>query len=281
MKVYAKSALREELMKRKLELGADALEVQLIKEKLEPVPGMPVKVVHSILHPTCVDLDRCTEDPWTTLQMEEAYRVAEFYGAAMLVHCGTNFDSIPKRTLIDIVHVLELHKDTELLVENVIPFREFEPQVSMRVGNFNPDATPEIVRQLRKLTGRDNIHSVLDTCHAEMTIKFIESALAPGRRPSVTLEDYFKAHEDTIGLYHFSQIVGDGLGKSHAQPFWDGEHDNQTMRWYLELYKKYGHEAPITLEVAETDYAVSNGFGSSYKILRRQERLVYKDGSVL
>lgn len=280
MKVYAKSELHEGRMRHKMELGADALEVQILPERREPVPGMPVKVVHSVLQPDCVDLDKYANDAWTTLMLDDAYHIAEYYHAALIVHCGTNFDNISQKTLVNILQLMERHKDVPLLIENVVPVRAYEPQLVMCEGNFNPDSTPNLVRQLRELTGRDDIYSVLDTCHAEMTIRFMQTINTPSH-PTVTLEDYFKVHEDTVGLFHFSRLVGNGYGKDHAQPFWDDYVDNQVMRQYLELYRRYGHNAPITLEVMEDDYDVSKGFEFSYKVLRKQERVVFKDGSIL
>lgn len=51
-------------------------------------------------------------------------------------------------------------------------------------------------------------------------------------------------------------------------PFEDCKEDREFIASILDLYDKYDYSCPITLEVDEADFKISDGFATSNKVLR-------------
>lgn len=134
----------------------------------------------------------------------------------------------------------------------------------------------ELVNLLREKNpkNKDRIHTVLDTCHAEvtsMTIAHLSKFDARIDLNKYSIDKFFENNRINCGLIHLSRTINNGIGKgNHGQPFKESEEDIYILRRYLTYYKAYNYSCPIVLEVAEEDYKVSDGFKISNQLLRKE-----------
>lgn len=302
--IIAKSQLNYELIQKKIELGADAIEIQLLDEFVnftdicEAFPDLhnclqiPVYSIHAPLvcyanenNKLDILLEVLTKSNYMPL-FTNICELANKFGLArhkiiwVVIHTAMtslnfeNEDAITMENIVNtLVNLLNKYSNIGIAIENVTPVKNFTNGRFTVSNNFLFDNV-DMVLYLRKKIPQyaDRFVSVLDTCHAEMAIQFISliAKLYDNKQINIpTLEDYFTASTKTINFLHLSKTVANGIGKSrHGQPFCNN--DREYIKNILQLQNKYCKSANIVLEVAETDYIKSMGFSESNRILREE-----------
>lgn len=306
MEIYAKSSFNNDLIAHKLELGADAIEIQLLGELFDANSGgvknltqafgadvlqecinQPIKAIHCPLgsyvgktDSNLEDLDRNGDNKifFEVCKLAELISVKHDWAVSVIIHMEINKSKLDTTTSLynavkeNIGYALYNYPHIKILIENVTPIREFNNDTIELCSNFT-FSNCEFVRTLRSIYYTDRIGTVLDTCHAEVSnqiISILNNYYYHGtKKIDYSLERYFEENADVIGLIHLSKTIGNGEGPTrHGQPFDDCIEDKLHIQNIIKLYEKYQYSCPITLEVAETDYAISDGFERSNKIFR-------------
>ena len=300
MQIFAKSALDKDLMKIKMNLGADAIEVQLLDELVNGKIGRynfvedvfdlsgiesPVRVVHTPL---------CAIYGFEELNLEDMIDCQDFRLLDQVCYIADYFDKKQGELISVVIHsemymqkmtfigdtwervtncirrLLFKYSNIVILIENLTPIRSTKSHLVLPI-NFLYDNV-EMVRELRKQLDTDRVGTVLDTCHAEITNLFmtkIYDIMYDRECEDYSLDRFFALNKDFIGLIHLSKTVDYGYGKGkHGMPFEDCKKDREFIANILDLYAKYDYSCPITLEVAETDFRISDGFATSNSVLR-------------
>lgn len=253
--IIAKSALVKSQMDCKMNLGADALEIQLLDEllktsdlslafpNLDECLNYPVYSVHTPLI-ECKDVSSRVDIALEVLVrsnyinlFENVCKLANNLGVVqnkivwIVVHSNLSSSSLEtsdKDIIESIVESLiilfEKYKNIGIALENVTPVNSFSNNSFRLSNNFLFD-NAEIIKCLRTKMPEfsSRLVTVLDTCHAEMSIQFIRSMSILFDNEFIDiprLQDYFKANKDTLQFIHMSRIVlnGNGVGR-HGQPF--------------------------------------------------------------
>lgn len=300
MQIFAKSSLDKDLMRIKMNLGADAIEVQLLSELFNSENGQynfaddvfdlsaidsPVRVVHTPL---------CSIHGLKELNLEEMVGCQDFKLLDQVCYIANYFGKKQNEMVSVVIHsemykqkmistgdtwervihcvgyLLFKYSNIVILIENLTPIRSTEFPLVLS-NNFLYDNI-EMVRELRKQLNTDRVGTVLDTCHAEITNIFmtkIHNVMYDMECDDYSLDRFFALNKDFVGLIHLSKTVDYGFGKGrHGMPFEDCKEDREFIANILDLYAKYDYSCPITLEVAETDFEISYGFYTSKKVLR-------------
>lgn len=302
--IIAKSALSREFMLRKMELGADALEIQLLNElvenddislafpNLDECLNIPVYSVHTPLVEYAdsssrldIILEVLVRSKYIDL-FENVCKIANEFGVAqnkvvwVVVHsslASSSLDTADRDTMESIIEclsiMLEKYSNIGIALENVTPIKHFESGKFEVCNNFLFDNVL-IIRYLRKRLPEfaERLVTVLDTCHVEMSKQFISlvAELFDNEVTAIpTMSDYFEMNSGTLKFIHLSRTVlnGDGIGR-HGQPFTEDSRDY--IREVLVCRERYAKDCDIVLEVAETDYSKSLGFDISNKLVREE-----------
>lgn len=300
--VYAKSSLSEKHIQSKENIGCDGIEIQLLTELVDGKLGQyhyaedvfdldsllqhNIKVVHAPLlsHYGLSDVNietLCDSEDFKLLDQicYIANKAGEIHNIQIIVviHSESFHENMKligdtwKRVLNCIGCILFKYPRIEIALENVTPLREISKGTLHLANNFYNDNILMAI-ELRKQLKTDRIGTVLDVYHAEISKRFYETLMLhySGVLPLMdfSMDSYFKMNKDIVKLFHFSNTVRSGYGKgNHGEPF--SKDSYYKLKEYLDLYHKYEITAPITLEVAETDYIKSNGYAESYKLVNR------------
>lgn len=305
IKWYAKSALNAELMKIKMDLGADAIEIQLLDElvngrvgnyhnvgevyDLEACKEIPVSVVHAPILGNYGLADVNIEDIVDSEDFklfDAVCYIAEYFGRhqnhEVLVVFHSELDRFKMRGIDDtwkkvingVGCMLFKYPHIRICLENITPIIAAKFPIHLS-NNFKFDNV-EMVKELRKQLNTDRVGTVLDTCHADISKIFMNAIydiMCDREQENYDLEEYFRENKEVIELIHLSKTVGYGYGKGkHGQPFslaCAGDEDK--VRERIDLYNKFGYKCPITLEVAETNYQISDGFTNSLTVCKKVE----------
>lgn len=310
MQILAKASLNLQQINSKLDKGATGIEIQLLDEFIENKNETDIRkfkilkskdvfkddflinlpdiyVVHAPLLSYVLPIDDINIEQMTFGAGLEilnqifitANRIGEIQNRKILIviHSEMYYEQMVMYNLFNnIANVIEQNlinnPYTEVLFENVTPLRIHSKALHL-ANNFAPEI-PTFVKTLNKELETNRIGTVLDTCHAEVTnnvIKQLYKSIPVFDNKGYSLEDYFKANKDTCKLIHLSLTKGHGYGKGkHGQPFADNERSRNAINNFFDLYKKYNYNCLVTLEVAETDYLISDGFGESFRILKEE-----------
>lgn len=300
--IYAKSALVEEQMQVKETIGCDGIEIQLLTELINGKLGSyhyaedifdldtllqhNIKVVHTPLlsHYGLSDVNiesLCDSDDFKLLDQVcyIANKAGEIHDRNIIVviHSESFHDNIKligdtwKRIINCVGCLLFKYPRIEIAIENLTPLKEIKNGNLHLANNFYNDNVL-MALELRKQLHTDRVGTVLDTCHAEISRRFYETLMLhySGLLPLMdfSMDNYFSMNKDIVKLFHFSDTIRDGYGKGkHGQPFSDDRYF--ILKDYLDLYHKYNITAPITLEVAEKDYTISDGYRESYRLVNK------------
>lgn len=305
--ILAKSAMVKNQMQRKMDLGADGIEVQLLNElindddltiknlskafpNLDELLEFPVYSVHA---PLCCYTEGVNVPPNIEVLSQtnfvylykETCRLADLYGERhdriIRVVLHTEID-VSRSKIVNVDTLARIAKVTKLMldmfphinicIENVLPIRAIKDNGECILGSGFGFDNVLMVEYLRNAMPdyRNAIHTVYDTCHGEiayLTTKKLNEYNDNIDYKKYASEEFFKNNKNTCDLIHLSKTVGNGMGKGkHGQPFKEGDED--IVFDYLDRYKKYNYNCPIVLEVAENNYDLSDGFGSSIKVVR-------------
>ena len=300
--IIAKSALVKSQMDCKMNLGADALEIQLLDEllrtndlysafpNLDEYLNYPVYSVHTPLV-ECKDITSRVDIALEVLVrsnyiqlFENVCKLANKFGVAqsrvvwIVVHSNLSSSSLEtsNKDIIEfivksLIILFEKYENIGIALENVTPVSYFS-NGSFRLSNNFLFDNAEIIECLRaKMPEFSNrLVTVLDTCHAEMSMQFMRSMDILFDNEIIAIprmQDYFKVNKDTLKFIHLSRTVlnGNGIGR-HGQPF--NEQSRDYIRGILDCINKYAKDCDIVLEVAETDYDKSLGFDISNKLVK-------------
>lgn len=300
--IYAKSALAEKNISTKEAIGCDGIEIQLLDELVNEKLGAyhyaedvfdldnllkhNIKVVHApiLSHFGLSDVNietLCDSEDFKLL--DQICYIANKAGVLhnrqiiVVIHSESFHSNMKligdtwKRVLNSVGCLLFKYPRIEFAIENITPLLECNDKTFHLANNFFDDNIV-MVRELRKQLNTDRVGTVLDTCHAEMSRMFYESILKQYSESlpviDFSMDNFFKFNADLVKLFHFSATIGDGCGKGkHGQPF--SEESYTVLEGYLDLYHKYNITAPITLEVAETDYYVCDGYRESRRLVNK------------
>lgn len=218
------------------------------------------------------------------LAFHETCRLANYFGkqqntkVIIIVHSETFYDFISGvgKAYENIVNMfrqnLKIFPYIRIGIENVTPIRSIGSGKELHLSNNFKFDNVEMVKRLRYDIPEfaDRINTVLDTCHAMISKKYIDSIYREvnedDKEPEdLALEGYFEKNAETCCLIHFAGMKGSGYGNGrHGTPFHLGNKEEMSMcHDILSLYFKYHYTCPLTLEVEDTDFAVSDGYHST------------------
>lgn len=205
---------------------------------------------------------------------ELAHSASLYFNKKILVviHIGYsleyfNYLNLLERTVNFLSKAQKEYPLVEFCFENIIPitFDRKINKINLKQGGFLFD-TIDLVNYL-KSKGINNCGTVLDTCHALITLNYF-NMLTPENLPSPvsSLEEYFKQNKDVIKLIHLSSTEGLGYKKqTHGIPYTPD--NKEELKEIIRLYNKYNYYCPITLEVLETDFIIANNYEMTKKTL--------------
>lgn len=298
MEIYAKSALSRAQIDCKINIGCDAIEVQLLAElvdgelgryhmaedvfNLEEFKDYSISAVHvpllSHFGLSDVNLESFCDEDFKLL--DQVFYIANWFGekqnkrVLVVIHSETDRTNMMlisdtwKTVLNAVGCLLFKYPYTELGIENVTPLREVHSGDMHLCSNFHWDNI-DMAKELRKELHTDRVGTVLDICHAMITKKYmtvIYNEFADAPCEDYDLETYFAKNKDYIKLIHLASMKGSGYGKGkHGTKFSDENIDE--LREIMGYYDKYEYSCPITLEVEETDFLVSDNYRETRETL--------------
>lgn len=295
--IVAKSACIHENIKVKELIGCDGIEIQLLNDfykhpVIEPYVDIITKheKVIAIHAPIIGTGDNCLSSNNVEYMFQYsihalnnlcflAQQCAEKLGhnISVILHIEHSYAELVYLNLYDdlknyIYSILISCPNISILFENVTPLSHVDMELIRTTNNFLFDNVC-LVHQLvldDAYGVSDRLGTVLDLCHAEMSIEFC-NILAKNFGdeiciPEYTLEDYFQQNQKYCDLIHLAKKVGHGTtDETHGQPM--STEDKQLLTNYMNLYKKYDYSCPIVLEVKETDYLKCDGYRNTKDLL--------------
>lgn len=282
MNIYGKSAANVEQLSVRKERGFDRFELQLLDEMitndgiidaekaydLPAVAQFNVYAVHAPLVETGdVVLEHMLHGHGAKL-LEQCFYIAEYMANArmrdilLVVHTRYSLYDYKETglwndLLVQVGLLLNKYPHVHMGIENVVPFGT--QMGGMRFCNNCKFDNVEIAKRMCLLLDTDRIGTVLDTCHAMMTQKYVKAlydAIADGDRypmEKLDLDEYFKQNAEYCKLIHCSNMKGNGMRvPEHGAPFLGSEpEDVALLTQIMKSYARYGYQCPITLEVGE------------------------------
>ena len=291
MKILAKSIINKEQIDCKINIGCDGIEIQLLTELIDKKVGCyhnaweifdlnsfavyPIKAVHLPLLNYIGQQDVNLEDLCEThfALLDQAFYIANYFGkhqkekVLVIVHSETSLNKLLlnvdgwRRMVNAIGCLLFKYPYTELGIENVAPVCGVLPKNIHMFSNFYNDNI-EICTELRKELKTDRIGTVLDTCHAMITKKYmdiIQKEYTGKECDFYNLETFFKINKDYIKLIHLANMNGNGYGfGNHGARFDSNSKDK--LEEIITYYNKYNYNCPVTLEINEKDYLLCDEY---------------------
>ena len=299
MKLYAKASLDINEIREKIRCGCDGIEYNLTKEFmlhggsfLNYYPK-DVFTAHNVeaVHVPCMENGQMMHMEHIFQHKDysaviNVFRLAQYcaeiwnHRVLVVIHCGLSmYDFMESELFRQVLEsrlgaLLEEYPLVDLAVENVVAM-EYKPEREEipRLCNGVFLDIVEIVGCLREKFG-ERIGSVLDTCHAMMTEKYMsvwlkEAGFYPEDGETVPkkidyrIENYFRANRGICKLIHFNDFTGNGYQANHGTAFALQE----KVDYLLGLYRKYQYDCPLTLEIREDDYENCINFRSTKRLI--------------
>lgn len=234
-----------------------------------------IQVLHSPLHRgDDVDWDDLLDPEILAIverTCELGERLANHYQRPMPVvfHFGGNVEKIKRCPLIKqayldfIEHLLTSYPNVVFLLENVVIVDDNQVRGCRRYREADVRTVVDFVLWLREqFETTDRFYSVLDTCHALMSIRLLKAIGF-----EVTWDEFFEAHQPTCGLIHLANGRGFGFGLDHGTPF--TSEDGELLQELLNLYDHYEFNCPVTLELREENYMDYQNYQLTYQTLQK------------
>ena len=272
MKILMKSGLSEKNFIVRKNLNENNIELQLLKEfysnkkALIEYFNMIVnsQLDISIIHTPLVDGEAVEiDDFYDKIKKDIFFKTCELANMVglkfnknimVIVHCAMNFNqdiiNLNKIKIIDdvLVNALNKYHNISIAIENIIPLVNSYKGAYGRNGFLN-DNCLYVNYFIDKYGFNDKIGTVLDTCHALITIKLLEYC-----KISLTLDKFFEWNNKNVMLVHLANVGDNGYGKNnHGIGFIEGK-DLELLYDIVSLYNKYEYNCPITIEVREENY---------------------------
>ena len=173
----------------------------------------------------------------------------------VIVHSGMSFEEEKNNLniikIIDdtLLYALNKYPDISIALENIISIVANSKGVYGKNGFLN-DYCLYIDYFIDKYGFKDQIGTVLDTCHALITIKLLQYCKIP-----LTLDQFFDWNKRNVKLIHLANIGDNGFGENnHGIGFIECK-DLELLNSIMNLYFKYDYNCPITIEVIEKEYS--------------------------
>ena len=300
--IYAKATIEEDKIKVKENIGCDGIEIQLLCEflkgdelgdyyyakdimDLDMLARHNITVVHAPLFSYAGIADVNIEtlsDSYNFKLLDQVCYMADYIGKArnqtilVIIHSEGNKENFMlmndgwKRILNAIGCMLFKYPNIEFGLENVPPLRKNKKEEALHLCNNWGFDNVEMVKNLCEQFNTRRIGTVFDVCHAEISrkiINLISQEYGEYINPTdYTLEKYFEKNKPYIKLIHLSDTIGNGYGKGkHGMPF--TKKSANDLYKYLDMIENNHISCPITLEVAETDYMVCNGYKETKQLV--------------
>ena len=200
-----------------------------------------------------------------------AQYLADYYGRPMPVvfHFGGDIDELKQQParraafLSALTNLYQTYPGVHFYFENVttLIFSKHPVHGRRRYRDADPKTAPQLVKWLRDVfQDKERFYSVLDTCHALMTVRLIQTLGA-----EASLEEFFQENAGVCGLIHLANARNYGIGPDHGTPFL--VEDEALLEEILTLYHAYHFNCPLTLEINETDYEIYQNYQATYQVL--------------
>lgn len=284
MKIYAKASLDIKEIAEKVRCGCDGIEYNLTDDFYDLGGDFLNNYDNDIFHMHNVEVVHSPYDRYSQMMniervflhedltpVENVFKLAQYLASywkhriKVVIHCSLSmvdfmeFEILRNRMEEALTAYFTEYPDVDLMVENVVPM-EYKDTLypHMRLYNGVFLDTPLIVRYLRESFG-NRVGTVLDTCHAMMTIKYMPELMRLADflptdeiTPDLdySMDHYFRSNAGLCGLIHFNDFVGNGFKKNHGTGFTSQAKVNEL----LDLYNKYNYDCPLTIEIREDDY---------------------------
>lgn len=98
------------------------------------------------------------------------------------------------------------------------------------------------------------IGTVLDTCHAIISIQVTDRWRKEGFCEVLSLHKYLEANADCMNIVHLSNAKGYGFGIDHGVNF-KSQEDIEVFEEIMKILKDRNYQGLLTLELQEVDYA--------------------------
>ena len=286
MRIYAKASLDILEIQEKVRCGCDGIEYNLTDDFLTLGNQFDQNYPDEIFRLKNVG---AVHVPWINGQMlnmehifqhedlspiENVFRLGQYcadiwgHRELIVIHCSLSmfdfmeYELFRKRLAEALRRLFDKYPQVDMAIENVIPM-EYKPsrKEAPRLCNGIFTDTAEIAGYLREQFG-ERVGTVLDTCHAAMTEKYLTAYLkwADFLKPEMNsimteeldygMEHYFRMNQGICKLIHFNDFIGNGYQENHGTGF----DSQEKVDGILDLYRKYGYDCPLTLEIREEDY---------------------------
>ena len=279
----------------KKKIGCDVIEIQLLGELRQPSSNIfeifslkdfekdKIKVIHAPILPGEGDVtleELCNGKTYALL--DKVCYIANYFGEiqqtliTIVVHLDSfldymkKMDGVLERTVTAMMNMLETYPHIRFGIENVTLIRD-QHNTKHLYNNFAFDNV-EFVQFFRTAMNTTRVGTVLDTCHAIISEKYMSAIYQIlGVREDLSMERYFKENKDYCFLIHLADAKGSGYGfENHGIPF----EDRNKLKKILELYYKYGYNinCPITIDIQEKDYTNCVRYEQTYKLVRELDK---------
>lgn len=299
--IYAKGSLSDRQLNVKEMIGCDGLEVQLLGELIEnrelgiyksaeevfdldDLMKHDVKVVHAPLVPGMGDVVlEVLVDNKDQYLLEQIFYIANRFGehynrsTLVVMHSESFYEALSDLgdawfRLSNVVGKLLIkYPNTELVLENVSPLRGIGKNKEIHLSNNFAFDNVVMAKKLREELDTDRVGVCLDTCHQMLSEKYIigfYNMLGDVEVPDLSLYKYLDTYKDYIKLIHLCDMKGSGYGKGrHGIRFTEETYDKLTG--ILDAYRFYNCTCPITLEVEETNFDISDGYAITKELVDR------------
>lgn len=282
MDILLKSSINEKELNYKKTLNKN-IEIQLLNEFLKSnlsseevyerikKSELDIKVIHTPLinHEDVDLLDILVQELKYELFLKTCL-LAEYIAdkedeiITVVIHNSDSLETYRKLGLLEklnnlLKEVTSICPHIKIALENVIPITTNNGTIKGRTAFLYEGA--ELSKYLNENGLNGKIGTVLDTCHAIISIKFLKYC-----GQDVSLEDFFKWNKDEIMLIHLANTKNFGyLDGEHGCAFSENESDMIKLDEFYKLYLKYNYKCPVTIEVYEKDYCNCKNYIETYK----------------
>lgn len=271
-KVQLENCVRDGFSAIELQLYGDFVEKsnEEIIDLVKSVEGLSIHSVHSpILQSRELEIEDLG-DSNTIFPILKTFYLADLlsgiYKMSMpvVVHATSNMESllVKKDLLYRIVRELDialnLFPNIQVCIENTIPVISKGDRYETK-NSFLYD-TVEICKFLRNQLKSDRIFTVLDTCHAMTSIRFMKETQNYTNTSTATIEDFFIENGEYARIIHLNNVIEMGLKKGqHSTPFLPNNvEDNILLKHITDHIIKYTPNATCVLELNEEEYVVNS-----------------------
>ena len=307
--ILGKAAYNKNQIAPKIGFGADGIEIQLLNEMLvlngkdrcwksmsevyDCYNEELTKHIHAIHAPLLKGLGDMTLENMMDIEdcsvLSEMAHVANEIGkkfnrvitlivhSEQLVTTMKDVGGIYSKIVRSLDSLLNNYGYVRVGIENVSPIRELSVDNLSLSNNFDYNNVV-LANMLRNELKTNRVGTILDTCHAMITEKYIQGIYkiiddSDYLVPELSMARFFLENGDTIFHIHLCDMAGCGYGKGrHGIPFTEATKDK--LFSILDLYTKYRYDCPLCLEVEELDgFDECTGFRSTKALVDEYFRL--------